>query len=80
MATITDVKAKALDKLYAMDLENVSLMDVSMYVDILRRLSDIGEKSCMETLVETMEKSFGKNQPAAELPITGCVLGGVGGV
>ena len=80
MATITDVKAKALDKLYAMDLENVSLMDVSMYVDILHRLSDIGEKSYMETLVETMEKSFGKNQPAAELPTTGCVLGGVGSV
>lgn len=76
MATITEVKTKMLDRLDAMDLENMTLMDASLYVDVLRKLSDISEKSYMETLMETMEKGFGKSHSMAEPVALGLATGG----
>jgi hypothetical protein len=76
MATITEVKAKMLDKLNSMDLEHMTIMDASLYVDVLRKLSDISEKTYIESLMETMEKGFGKTNPMPKPMAVGYALGG----
>lgn len=58
MATVNEIKAKLLDKLAAVDMDKMTLADAGQYVEILRRLSEINEKSYMEVLTEMMGKGF----------------------
>lgn len=58
MATVTDVKNKMLDKLAAMDLDGLTLMDANMYVDVLSKLAAINEKPYAEMLADAMTRSL----------------------
>lgn len=77
MATVNEAKDRILEKLTAMDMDNMTLMDAGMYVDILKRITEIGEKSYTDILQETLEatrKSFAHcNEPVR----LGMGLGGV---
>lgn len=58
MANITTIRTKVLSHMADMDLGSMTLMDISLYVDILRRVSDISEKPYLETIMETMKQGF----------------------
>ncbi len=79
MYTITDVKTKILSRMGSFDLETMSLMDISLYVDILRRVSDINEKPYLETLMETMKHGFNNCSTEKTNAETGYALGLAGG-
>ena len=77
MATVNEAKARILDKLATMDMDSMTLMEAGMYVDILKRITEIGEKSYTEILQETLEatrKSFNTGNEPVRL---GMGLGGV---
>ena len=57
MVTILDVKTKALEKMMDMDLDPVSLEEMDKYVNILRTLTDVGDKGYMEKLFDTVAAS-----------------------
>lgn len=52
MATVSEVKNMMLDKLAEMDLDKLTLMDANVFVDVLKKLSDINEKSYSEIMAE----------------------------
>ena len=59
MATITEVKNRMLDKLAAMDLDKLTLMDANLYADVLNNLASINEKSYAEILSDIMSNMNG---------------------
>ena len=71
MATITDVKNKMLDKLAAMDLDKLTLMDANQYVDVLSKLASINEKSYPEMMADIMAKGFNGCNAGYTLPRLG---------
>lgn len=79
MNTITDIKAKILSYMGNMDLDAMTLMDISLYTDILRRVSDINEKPYLETLMETMGRGFNNCSTEKTSEATGFALGLAGG-
>ena len=79
MATISDIRSKVLSRMADMDLSDMSLVDLSMYVDVLRRVSDITEKPYMETLMDALGGSFNSCSTAKTSPAEGFALGLVGG-
>lgn len=74
MATVSEVKAKLLDRLMAMDVSNASICEIGQYVGVLKCLSDISDKTYGETLAD-MVKSFDRPKPAESATIGYC-LGG----
>lgn len=58
MATVMEIKNKMLDKMAAMDLDKLTLMDANQYVDILSKLASINEKSYPEILADVMSSGF----------------------
>lgn len=77
MATVNEAKARILDKLATMDLDNMTLMDAGMYVDILKRITEIGEKSYADVIQETLEATRKSFSPCNEPVRLGVGLGGV---
>lgn len=77
MATINDAKEQILEKLATMDLDSMTLMDAGMYVDILKRLTEIGEKSYTDILQETLEATRKSFAPCNEPVRLGMGLGGM---
>lgn len=77
MATINEAKNRILEKLATMDMDNMTLMDAGMYVDILKRLTEIGEKSYTDILQETLEATRKSFAPCNEPVRLGMGLGGV---
>lgn len=77
MATINDAKERILEKLATMDLDSMTLMDAGMYVDILKRLTEIGEKSYTDILQETLEATRKSFAPCNEPVRLGMGLGGM---
>ena len=76
MATITDVKNRMLDKLAAMDLDKMTLMDANQYVDVLGKLASINEKSYPEMMADIMSHSFSGCNAGYALPRLGDTVGG----
>lgn len=79
MTTITDIRTKVLSHMADMDLGSMTLMDISLYVDILRRVSDISEKPYLETLMDTMKQGFNNCSTEKPSEAVGCALGLAGG-
>ncbi len=77
MATVNDAKERILEKLATMDLDNMTLMDAGMYVDILKRITEIGEKSFADILKDTLETTRKSFTPCNEPVRLGMGLGGV---
>lgn len=77
MATVNDAKERILEKLATMDLDNMTLMDAGMYVDILKRITEIGEKSYADILKDTLETTRKSFAPCNEPVRLGMGLGGV---
>lgn len=71
MATINDIKSKMLDKMAAMDLDKMTLMDANQYVDILRKISEIGEKTYPEIMAEALTNGFNGCNAGYALPRLG---------
>lgn len=69
MATVSEVKAKMLDRLMEMDISSVSISELKQHADVLKILSDVNEKTYSETLVEMAEKMNASRQ--TETPIGG---------
>ncbi len=72
MATVNDVKQKMLDKMVAMDMTHMSLADMAQYVCILRSLSDLGEASPYQTLMEMYRASA--NNVYSNRPLVGVTM------
>lgn len=77
MATVNDAKARILDKLAEMDMDSMTLAEAGMYVDILKRITEIGEKSYTDILQETLEATRKSFSPCNEPVRLGMGLGGV---
>lgn len=57
--TILEAKENLLVTLESMDKEKLSLMDLQIYANILKTVSEIQTKSYMECLGETLAGGFG---------------------
>lgn len=79
MANVANIKTKILARMDNMDLESMSLEDLSNYVEVLRRVSDISEKPYMETLLDTMNKGFCADKNASITESAALSLGLTGG-
>lgn len=79
MATIKDVKNAMLDKLMAMDLNNMSLMDAGQYAFVLKTLSEVNETTTTDALLETMRHVCSGIGAAPVAPMEGFALGYMGG-
>ena len=77
MATVNEAKERILEKLATMDMDSMTLMDAGMYVDILKRITEIGEKSYTDILQETLEATRKSFAPCNEPVRLGIGLGGV---
>ena len=75
MVTISDIRNKVLSHMAEMDLSDMSMMDISAYVDVLRRVSDITEKPYMETLMDAMKQGFNSCSTEKSKPMEGLALG-----
>lgn len=78
MANVADIKNKILVHMVDMNLENMTIEELSAYTDVLRRVSDISEKPYMETLVDAMHKGFCADKTVTP-EATGLALGLTGG-
>ena len=78
MANVADIKNKILVHMVDMNLENMTIEELSAYTDVLRRVSDISEKPYMETLVDAMHKGFCADKTDGT-ETTGLALGLAGG-
>ncbi len=56
--TVADVKNRMLDKLAEMDLDSMTLMDANLYADVLKKLSDINEKSYTEIMADVFSRGI----------------------
>lgn len=77
MATVNDAKERILEKLATMNLDSMTLAEAGMYVDILKRITEIGEKSYADILQETLETTRKSFNPCNEPVRLGMGLGGV---
>ena len=77
MATVNDAKARILDKLAEINLDSMTLAEASMYVDILKRIAEIGEKSYADVLQEMLEATRKSFNPCNEPVRLGMGLGGM---
>lgn len=77
MATVNEAKERILEKLATMDMDSMTLMDAGMYVDILKRITEIGDKSYTDILQETLEATRKSFAPCNEPVRLGMGLGGV---
>lgn len=77
MATVNEAKERILEKLATMDMDSMTLMEAGMYVDILKRITEIGEKSYTDILQETLEATRKSFTPCNEPVRLGMGLGGV---
>lgn len=73
MATVNDVKQKMLDRMAAMDMTHMSLADMAQCVCILRSLSDIGDESLCQSLMEMYRTSI--NNVHSDRPLEGLAMG-----
>lgn len=69
MATALEVKNKMLEKLAAMDLEHMNLMEAGQYAMVLRTLSEINDKDYMNELLHTLQDAVHKDPGESMLPI-----------
>ena len=77
MATVNEAKDRILERLATMDMDKMTLMDAGMYVDILKKITEIGEKSYADILQETLEATRKNFAPCNEPVRLGMGLGGV---
>ena len=79
MATVKDVKNAMLDKLMAMDLNNMSLADASQFAFVLKTLSEVNETTTTDALLETMRHVCGGIGTIPPTPAEGFALGYMSG-
>lgn len=77
MITVLDVKTKMLEKLAAMDLEHMNLMEAGQYAMVLRTLSEINDKDYMDDLLKTLKEAVLKDSGESMMPI--CMAMAAGG-
>ena len=61
MTTTENLKNELLDTIGSIDKNKLSLLDLKMYADILKTVSEIQEKSYFDTMAEVMSGGFGLN-------------------
>lgn len=76
MATVSEIKARMLEKLASVDLDKMTLADANQYVDILRKLAEMNEKSYTETLTDMLSAGFNGCRAGYEPFKLGMAVGG----
>ena len=79
MTSVKDIRNKVLGYMADMDLAGMSLKDLSEYVDVLRKVSDISEKPYVETLMDAVRQGFDSCSTEKSNPAAGYALGLAGG-
>jgi hypothetical protein len=62
-----EIKAKLVETIKAIDVDKLSLYDLSIYMDIVKKLQELDSKSYFDTLASIMASGLNATPPA---PVT----------